>query len=338
MKELTDPFDATLSLIDQSQNFLITGTASADGDSIGSQLALRRVLLQLTAKRPCIIDIVNEESCPKRYLFLPDAEKIHGAKYLKKLSPKYDMAFVLDGGSERCGSVKPAFDASACKVLVDHHLYGSDESYDISLSDPNSSSTAEIVYNLLAHTGGRVHLDQQLAAQLYLAIIFDTGFFRFSLTTPKTMQIGAELIATGIDFSTIGHIGLFETSIEGKRLLGEVLARIKLENDGRIAWVTVSKSLVKEVGATQDEHEHIIQHLLHIDTVEACFLLFELGKTKVKASFRSKNKVDVGQIARELATHGDGGGHARASGCLLEGMTLKEAAEHVLNGISAALE
>jgi phosphoesterase RecJ-like protein len=327
-------FDSALKKIQQSQRFLITATASADGDSIGAQLALRRLLLQLKGTDICEIVVLNEFVCPERYAFLPDSETILAFQPKKHQTLQFDMAFVLDGGSERCGVVKALFDQCPFRVLVDHHRYGSEENYELKFSDPLASSTAEIVFDFFNHCRSQARLDQEMAAQLYLAMIFDTGFFRFSLTTPKTMRIGAELIATGIDFSHIAAKGMVETTKVSKRLLGEVLKNFKFENKGRLAWGKIPLSLIKKMRAKDDDHERIIENLCYIEGVEVAILFLELPKQQVKISFRSREFVDVGGLARSLG----GGGHTRASGCTLEKTSLAKATKLVLGAAQKALK
>lgn len=309
----------------QSQRFLITATASADGDSIGAQLALRRLIMQLKGANAEIL-VLNEEVCPERYLFLPDSQVVKAFDAKKHDSMHFDMAFVLDGGSERCGNVKPLFDRCVCRVLVDHHRYGSHESYELSMSDPDASSTAEIVFDLFDHNRQRVTLNQEMAAQLYLAMIFDTGFFRFSLTTPKTMRSAAELIGTGINFPLIAAKGMVETNASSKRLMGEVLQKFKIEQKGKLAWGVVTRAMVKKLKAKQDDHERIIENLCYINGVEVAILFLEMTGKKVKVSFRSREVADVGNLARSL----NGGGHSRAAGCTMEAISLQGAVKKVL--------
>jgi bifunctional oligoribonuclease and PAP phosphatase NrnA len=324
-------FETCIKKIDAAESVLITATASADGDSIGAQLALGELIQQLNPR--CRVVIINETVCPPRYRFLPGAETIQPYSAKAHGTARFDLAFVLDGGSERCGNVKPLFDRSPFRVLVDHHRYGSSEPYELQLNDAEASSTAEIVFSIYDICRNRVTLTPSMAAALYLAIIFDTGFFRFSLTTPKTMRIAAELIETGIDFSTIAAKGMVETTPTAKRLLGEILKNFKFEKGGRLAWGQVPKNLVKRVRAKSDDHERIIENLCYIIGVEVAVLFLEMPKRQVKVSWRSRNHIDVGGIARSF----DGGGHARAAGCTLYDTTLATAVKKVLGTTRKAL-
>ncbi len=320
--------------IDVAKTILITGTASADGDSIGAQLALRRLLLQLTAGKKVEIVIYNEEPCPQRYRFLADAEKIVAFAAKKQQQRRFDLGFVLDGGSERSGTVQTLFEQCGYKVLVDHHRYGSEASYDLELNNPDASSTAEVVFDLFAACGSRASLEQEMAMQLYLAIIFDTGFFRFSLTTPKTMRIAAKLMETGIDFAKIAELGMVETSAVSKRLLGRALSEFQQSAHGKIAWIGLPLKLRQELGATEDEHERIIEHLCYIKGVEVALLLLELPEETTKVSLRSRGTVDVGNLARKFG----GGGHDRASGCTFSNATLKQVETKLLKTISSEID
>ena len=319
-----------LEKIAQAKSILITATASADGDSIGAQLALYEIIQQLKLGTAYEMQIINEEACPKRYAFLPHAKLVTPLSAWKGRDT-FDLGFVLDGGSERTGVVKPMFDQCGTKVLVDHHQYGSEDTYQIRLQDPKMSSTAELVYNLLEQS--RAQLTRDIAANLYLAMIFDTGFFRFSLTTPRTMQIGANLIATGIDFPNIAALGMVETSVASKKLLATVLSRMQLAGKGKIAWASISLADIEQCRAGAYDHEGIIENLCYIEGVETAMLALELANQEVKISFRSRNVLDVGQIARSLG----GGGHTRASGCTLAQTTLQAACKRVVDILQAKI-
>lgn len=324
--------------IDESSSFLITGTAHADGDSIGAQLALRRLILKykVARKQSCTIEVINEDEPPPRYQFVEDADLIQrfsddlAAKFAKE---RFDMAFVLDGGSERCGTVETLFDRSRCCVLVDHHRYGSEKRYDLSYADPDASSTTTLIYQLFDAVRDQVKLDKAMAAQIYLGIIFDTGFFRHPNTTPKTMRIAAELMETGFDFPRVALKGLIEADEVAKRLLGHVLGSFSTAEGGRICWASMPWALFENARAELDHSEGIVEQLIAITGVEVAFLLIEQPDNSIKISFRSKGGKDVGRLARGISE--DGGGHKGAAGCRIEFSTLDAAEKSVLDRLLA---
>ena len=94
------------STLKRSQRILITAPGAADGDSIGAQLALRRMILHQFPEKE--VFIVNDEELPPRYRFLPDAEEVYTPETFQAAGHQqsFDSAFVVDGGIDRAGRVK----------------------------------------------------------------------------------------------------------------------------------------------------------------------------------------------------------------------------------------
>src|SRR5262245_4520595 len=117
---------------------LITAPGCADGDSIGTQLALRRMIV---ARYPQIdVIILNDEPLPERYLFLPDVEHVYTPESYEKTKKtlQFDLGFIVDGGIDRAGRVKEVYDRATTKVFIDHHAISADYSYTIKIVEPNA--------------------------------------------------------------------------------------------------------------------------------------------------------------------------------------------------------
>lgn len=322
-----------LELIRDGKSFLITSQLDPDGDSVGSQLALRRVILaELGASAAEKIAIVNQVACPKRYCFLPDASTIVTPEDVKDRT--FDVGFVLDGGVDRTGTARPLFDACARKVIIDHHKTTTSSGYDVPFIEPHMSSTAEMVYSIIEDSRGKAKLSPETAAQIYLGIIYDTGSFQYALTTPRTHRIASLLLEQGIKHSDISEKVMLESPLSAKVLLGRTLNAMKILEGGKIVWTQVSRELAAETKTTDEDVRGIITQMIFIEGVRVALLFYEKDNAKVKLSLRSREGFDVANFARSLDP--GGGGHARASGCSLNG-TLDEVSARVVAELTRQL-
>jgi len=300
----------------EARRVLITAPGAADGDSIGAQLALRRMILH---RFPSLqVFIVNDEELPPRYRFLPDAEKVFVPETFAASNEKqqFDVGFVVDGGIDRAGRVKEWFDKVAVKVFIDHHAISCDYPYTIRIVEPVASATTEVIYYLSQTPFFKTPIEAEFAQQIYLGLVFDTGFFRHSNTTSEAMILAAELLKTGFDFTRVGERGMLERSLSSLKLMADTLGQSKTTSGGQIIWSVLTQEMLERHQAIPDDREGIIDHLFLTHGVEVAVLFFELSDSEVKLSLRSQGKVDVAEFARSLTVRG--GGHRKAAGALLK--------------------
>jgi phosphoesterase RecJ-like protein len=163
-----------------------------------------------------------------------------------------------------------------------------------------------------------VPLTREVAEAIYLGLIYDTGSFQYTLTTPETHRIAARLMETGMDFARIHERALLEQDFENLLLLGKVLSTAERRGEAReIVHAAIPRDLARSMQVKSEDYNKIIQTLCFIDGVEVAVLFRELDGAEWKLSLRSRGLVDVAAIARELDPQG--GGHDRASGCTLPG-------------------
>lgn len=318
--------------VGRADQILITSQLDPDGDSVGSQLALRRVLLtELGPDAADRVHIVNEVACPPRYSFLPEHEAIVTPDAVA--GRQFDLGFVLDGGADRTGSVRPLFEGCATRVLVDHHKTTAIDDYSCALIDPHGSSTAELIYRLIESDRWKAELDETLATWLYVGLVYDTGCFMYALTTPQCHHMAARLMQAGIDHSAISERVLLESPLAAKKLLALVLEQMQMWDDGRVAWCIVTPEMEDSTGASDDDVRATINHLIFIRGVVVA-LLFKVRGGRIKISLRARDGFDVANFARSMDP--GGGGHARAAGFSLDG-TLQDVASRVLEALERAL-
>ena len=292
-------------LIDKYKTYALTTHVNPDGDAIGSELAFYLYLKKLGKT----VKIYNTDPVPKKYQFLPNWENIEDAQAALNYSP--EILIILDASSrDRIGNFlnKRLLPLNAV-VNIDHHITA-EEFADYNIILPDASSTAEIIYKYINST--EIQIDSDCALCLYTGILFDTGCFRYSNTTPETHRIAADLIELGDFTPDEVYSRIYEHVPLGKiHLLGQTLQTLELSNKGRIAWVLVNQSMLKDTNTTLDDLEGFVNQIQAIEGVEVALCICELPDGNTKVSLRSDGKVDVAALAAEFK----GGGHERASGC-----------------------
>lgn len=313
---------------------LITAPGTADGDSVGSQLALRRMIQQRYPGTKVLI--INDESIPERYQFLPDVKTVDTPETFAGSGEgkEFDIGFIVDGGIDRAGRVQEMFERCKTTVFIDHHVVSVDYPYTIRIVEPTASSTTELIYHLSQTKYFNLPVDSEFSQQIYLGLIFDTGFFRHSNTTPEAMELGAKLLRTGFDFTRVGERGMLERSYSSLQLLSYTISRSQLRLNGKIIWATLTRDILNSFRAANDDREGIIDQLFLTHGIEVAVLFFELPENKTKVSFRSQGSLDVANFARQLTEHG--GGHQKAAGANLE-MPIDKATAWVLQRLEAEL-
>ena len=169
-----------------------------------------------------------------------------------------------------------------------------------------------------------------MATTLFTAIHTDTGSFRYSNTTAKTFRIAAELAAAGADPALVSD-QLYQRRPRGAlTALGDILRRVELSGDGRVAWLTVPRGLASDAFLAAED---LVTYPRSLEGVKVAILLREEGDGLVKCSLRGKGQVAVNRIAQRFG----GGGHDNAAGCTLRG-TLEETTRALLAAVTRALD
>jgi bifunctional oligoribonuclease and PAP phosphatase NrnA len=308
-------FSGFLKALAPHKSIGITAPASADGDSVGTQCALKEIFEKLFPEKN--IRIVNEEPCPKRYSFLNQAKFSEVSETIVKTPPSDwpEVMICVDGSTSRIGvNTTKIWSNAKLTAQVDHHAISDGAKYDVKLCDPEAAATTEIVYRLLLDQ--KIKLTKDIAQAIYMGLIFDTGLFKHSNTKPETMRIGAALLETGFNHTTTAEKALLMRTASAFSLLKDVLSRVQLDLDGRFCWAVLDQEMLVRAKAGDEDRDGIIENLFLIDGVKVASLLFETQKGIWKISFRSRGP-NVAALAQRL--NPQGGGHKLASGCTLEG-------------------
>ncbi|MDD5383099.1 MAG: bifunctional oligoribonuclease/PAP phosphatase NrnA [Candidatus Margulisbacteria bacterium] len=301
---MKEKFSAIKKALKSARNALVVSHVDPDGDSIGSMLAMGAILSNLGIAA----DYLSQDGVPKIYRFLPETEKI---KNKIDCNQRYDLLIAVDSSDlKRLGGKVPAREMVRTIINIDHHpdntLYG-----EINYVE-KSSSTAELLYKLAKYL--KIPLDRSLAEALYVALITDTGNFRYENTSIETFLMAADLLRSGINTHEI-TTRIYDTkTIASIRVKAAALATLETTPDRKAAWAVVSQEMMDKVGAKGEDLIGLVDQIRSIDGVEVA-ILFREEKEEIKINFRSKEKINVSEIAKRFG----GGGHTRASGAVVPG-------------------
>jgi bifunctional oligoribonuclease and PAP phosphatase NrnA len=293
------PFAALLKEL-KGKRVVVIGHQRPDGDCIGSQVALCRVL------RTQGIDAigVNPDKVPRRIRFL-----IGDTPFYQREEVPHDGRLAIytdcaDHGraGERMKELYP--EPFGC---FDHHLsnHGFGQH---NFVDTGSAATAEVLMGLFLDAG--LPIDRTTAQALYTGIMTDTGQFRFASTSVRVFSLAAELVARGAEPSLAGQ-ELYERESFGKlKLLQYYINSLKLECGGRVCIGVLRNGIFEEIGASVEDTEGLVDYARSIEGVEIGVLIEERPGV-IKASLRAKHG---GLRMDTLAAQFNGGGHASAAG------------------------
>jgi phosphoesterase RecJ-like protein len=318
---MSEPADI-IAALRRCSRLLISVHKNPDGDALGSQLALMLAL----EKSNKIVVAHNLDPVPETYRFLPASSRI---KTGRTVEGRYDAILVLDADPPRTGLFDGNYPADI-RINIDHHITNPAE-WPLTWLAPAASATGEMVYELIQQLG--VPMDREIALCLYTAIFTDTGSFRYSNTTPKSMRIAAELIEAGADPWLVTENVYESFAYRRIKLLGNVLAGVERSEDGRISWVVVTEELFRRFGASSEDSENFINFVRATKGVEVAVLFRQTAALQYKISLRSKGRVDLSGLAQSLG----GGGHKNAAGSTVDG-TLEEVKKRVIGAVNNAVE
>ncbi len=317
------PYKDIIALVRKPGRIALLPHIEADGDALGSCLALYIALI----KEGCDVSLLLEEKVPENYLFLPRLSDIS----VYRNESGYDLAVAVDtGDTDRLGRRKSIFDEAASTINIDHHATNSMFAQ-INCVDTGKAASGEIIYDIITAMG--CVIDKEIAGCIYTAITTDTGSFRYSNTTPATHIIASKLLETGIDAAEISRRVFDVVSYEKTILTGLAIKTIKMVDGGKISMITVSNEMMRESGAGEEDCEGLVNIGRNIAGVEVAVLLREKENNLQKVNLRSNTETDVSAIA----AHFGGGGHKKAAGCNIPG-NIDDARQQILSAIRRVIK
>ncbi len=284
---------------------LISGHVRPDGDCTSSCLAM---YLYLKKALPAAKVQLCLEEPPIVFQCIQDFDKIDSTY---TVDGEVDVFIALDCEKSRLGEAEEIFVKAKKRINIDHHISNSQGCGDINYVNPDSSSTAELVYELM----DKQYINQEIAKAIYIGMIHDTGIFQYSNTSPNTLRTAAELIEYGFDFSSLIDETFYEKTYTQNQLLGRALLESIIFMHGKCIVSAIDKKTLEFYNATAKDLDGIVNQLRITKGVECAIFMYATGNLEYKVSLRSCKYVDVSKIAAFFG----GGGHIRAAGCTING-------------------
>lgn len=293
-------------------NIAIIPHEHPDGDAIGSAIGLAEVLTGVGHK-PHIISPTDYPDFLK--WFSSDTEIIVNSskkKLAKSILNQSDLLFCVDfNEASRAGKLeKQILEYKNPKILIDHHPYPTDFC-DLIISETHSSSTAELIYDVVCKMGMKKYISKCAAEALYTGILTDTGSFNHNTSDPNTFKVVSELMKFGIDTRKI-HSGVYHNfSTSRMKLLGYCLnQKMVVYPELRTAMISITKKELEDFEFKTGDTEGFVNFPLSINDIVFSAIFIE-KEGIVKASFRSKGNFPVNQFSKD---NFNGGGHLNAAG------------------------
>ncbi|MDE6882712.1 MAG: bifunctional oligoribonuclease/PAP phosphatase NrnA [Lachnospiraceae bacterium] len=313
-----------MKIIDEVKNaasIAISGHIRPDGDCVGSVMGL---YLYLKKELPgAEVDVFLEKPA-EIFDCISHIEEIKSEINTDKM---YDVFIVLDCADDRLGDARPLYEKAGKRINIDHHI-SNPGCGDVRIVEADRSSTAELLYDLMDAD----KIDREIATALYIGIIHDTGVLRYSNTSPRTLQVAAELIKYGFDFSDIIQKTFYEKTYVQTQIMGRaVLESVRFMNNRCIVSM-VSRRMMDFYQVNPKDLEGIVNQLQVVKDVDCAIFMYETGTLEYKVSLRSNGSVDVASVAMKFG----GGGHIRAAGCTMNG-TYHDNINNLSKGIAEQL-
>lgn len=287
-------------MLEKANTVAIFGHVRPDGDCIGSSLGLYNYIKD---NYPNIEATVFVEGFPDSYRLLNGSDKT---------LPEYDgrdvdLAFLMDTPSfERCGA-KGAECLAKAKFTcnIDHHISNPLNLCNVNIVEPEASSASEVLFFQL----DKNKVSKNAANCMYLGVVHDTGAFKFSCTSKRTMIAVGDFIDKGCDFAKIVNETYYTRSYKQTLITGFALEKSKLALDGKVVYSFVTQADMDRYDVKPFEMGTVVDTLREVSGTEVTVFLYPVNG-KYKISMRSNYYVDVNKVVSNFG----GGGHVRAAG------------------------
>ncbi len=303
-------YEAAKQLVDGAKRILISGHLSPDGDSLGSMIALARLLTNAGKEAYATADI----NALGKLSFLDGVDRIIPVRRLKRR--KFDLFIAVDcaGFSRMPPEVKPVAEKLP-SICIDHHVTNDGAFGDVQIVDPTASSAGEIVWRFAKWM--EWPLDTTIAEALWVSLVTDTGRFAYDSTKPGTMRAAGDLLKHGVRTAWINDViyGVFpRRSIALKRIAWRSL---HIWKNGRVAEVSLTRDDFRKVRGTKADAEDIIEIPRSVARNEIALFFYQIpDRTKeTRCSIRTRGDWDATVLAGKFG----GGGHVKAAGCTITG-------------------
>lgn len=312
MKDFLSEFNTLSYVIEKSKKILLVAHSGPDGDTIGSVLTLKDYLQKELLKS---VDIACFDKIPQYLKHITEAE------FTDPANLKIDSYDAILG----CDSVERGFQKiinipleNTVTVIIDHHPDISIKA-DIIIIDSKKSSACEIIYEFLIFKNAKI--TKPIATYLMTGILSDTGNLQHANTSPRVMEISADLLKKGASFSKIIKSSFANKKISTLKLWGRAFEKAKINKQLGLITTVITQDDILQCNASTDDIGQVASILNTVPGTKFSLILSEKENGKIKGSLRSEEYkgVDVSAIAHTFG----GGGHKLASGFEIEGQIVE---------------
>lgn len=311
MKRFLKEFQTLRYVIKNAESILLVAHSRPDPDTAGANAALYEYLIGL-GKR---VDIVCTDSFPAflKGLFCVDFLSLSSVD-----TSQYDVIIAADSVDRGFHTIAPKLSEQQVSVLIDHHpdlgVAG-----DVEMIDAKLSSACEIVFEYLQFAHAAV--TARIATALLSGILFDTGCFQHSCTSPRVMEIASELVRRGAVLEKIRQTIFDKQSISALKLWGVAFQKAKMNPKNGMLATVVTKQDVETCGASVEDIYQVASILSAVPETRFSLVLSEREEGLLRVSMRAMDGqgVDVSSIAQRFG----GGGHRLASGFEIRGKVVE---------------
>jgi len=313
-------------LIKESDNVLVMGHTNGDIDSMGSSLGIYRLAKTLEKD----VNIVNNTNGMTLKKFIDELQKddeyktaIIGKNEALSKATNKTLLVITDTHKKNYVEVPELLDKVGQIVIIDHHRRSTDYIEDATLTfqEVYASSASELVTEILQYTDVKVKLKTIEVEGLYGGIMVDTKNFTFK-TGVRTFEAAAYLRKCGVDIIRVKK--WFQSDLKSYNEIANIVKNAEM----------LDNSIAIAVYEKEDKDANLIcakaaDELLTISDITASFVLGNVGD-KICISGRSIGDVNVQIILEKLG----GGGHITLAGAQVEGMTIEEVKQELINRIN----
>lgn len=314
---------AVIDKINAAKSVAIITHIHEDPDTLGSCFAFQKMMRKLG--KEAVIYVSGK---------IEDRISFMGSDYVvyeKGMTHTHDLCACIDCGDlARLGDREAIFGEIGNSINIDHHFTNSLFA-DANLVRADASAAAEIVYELFKEMN--LELDVEIARDLYTAICSDTGCFKFSSVTPKTMRVAADLLEYGFDHAQIARLVFDTETLGAMQLKAEVTKTVKSYEDGKISLVTADEKDGEKYGISPEDIPNLVDIPRRVKGTEIAVCIKKI-KDGFRVNLRSNGEADVSEVASALG----GGGHIRAAGVTLADGSMDEAVDKVITECKKAVK
>ncbi|MCL1931698.1 MAG: DHHA1 domain-containing protein [Treponema sp.] len=318
-----------MKFIGRHDTIILTTHDPADADGLGAEMVFACILRKQGKK----FRIINASATPRHFQVI-DAQNIieqwDDAQHAGLLE-QAGLILLDTGDADNTGVMRDAVCRAKDIWVVDHHEPKPNAVVYAGISDPSSASASELAVALAESMG--TPIDPQTAFAAYIGIAYDTGFFAYPKTGPRTLRAALLLLEKGVETNEVYRL-LHENASTGKLLLQQqAIASMTLHCQNRVAVQILRFGDFTAAGALPEETDGLVNFPLKSRDIVVSLMIKEPQEGKIRCSLRSKGAVNVAKIAQEF----HGGGHVNASGFKSK-LTVNETLEAALAKIAEHLD